>query len=131
MPSPFLKFPPIPPAWGSRPVISGPYTTQVPSAPPNAHNNMGNGDNNVNAGGATTTSSEFPASGNIPPSTSPYAVIDPTTGDVVNPLNPAPSIFGSITQWIQTNPWLALGLAVAVVWVVIEMSKEKSVGRKR
>ncbi len=62
---------------------------------------------------------EYPAAGNIPPSTDPYAYIDPTTGQVLSPL-PGASVVSTITTWVQANPILALALAAGAVWLLMD-----------
>jgi len=73
----------------------------------------------VPAPAGVTTSFEYPAAGNIPPSTDPYAYIDPTTGDVL-PSVAGTSYVDTITAWVQANPILALGLAAGAVWLLME-----------
>lgn len=102
------------------PITGSPFNHLLPTVTGDEPRGNGGGGDTVNTAGVATSPSEIPASGNIPPSTSPYAVIDPTTGDVVNPINPSPSIFSSITQWIQTNPWWSLLIAAGLVWVLVD-----------
>ena len=73
---------------------------------------------------------EYPAAGNVPPSTSPYAYIDPTTGQVLSPVVGTP-IVDTITSWVQANPILALGLAAGVVWLLMEFFGGGGDGRSR
>lgn len=63
---------------------------------------------------------ETPASGNIAPSTDPYAYIDPATGDLVAS-TPGTATFDAIKAWVQSNPMLALGLAATAVFLLMEM----------
>lgn len=69
--------------------------------------------------GYTNEPLEYPESGNIAPSTDPYGYIDPTTGDVVSS-TPGTSTIDTITAWVQANPLLALGLAAAAVFLLME-----------
>lgn len=65
------------------------------------------------------TVTETPMSGNIPPSTDPYAIDDPNTGAVISPTTTT-TVVDSITSWIQSNPLLAIALAAGAVWLLTE-----------